>query len=77
MIFLIYYQRDTGTLLEITEFKPEDRQKAEDIRLESELSAIEISNFKIEILLLEADSLDDLKKTHQRYFSTVQQIAST
>lgn len=77
MIFLIKYQRSAGKVQELRQFSHEDRETAEDARLELELASLGNNNLDYEILLLEADTEGALRKTHSRYFKTAQEIAST
>jgi len=77
MIFLIKYQRSTHEVQELRPFDDADRRAAEDARLESELEQLDNKNLDYEILLFEAESEAALRKTHSRYFKTVQEIAST
>jgi hypothetical protein len=60
--FLLIYDRHVG-LMSITEFAEDDRQSAVAAR-----RAAEVEFQGKEIVLLEAHELDDLKKTHARYF---------
>ena len=77
MIFLIKYQRSSGKVQELRQFKDTDREDAEDARLESELELLGDQNLDYEVLLLEAETEAALRKTHSRYFKTAQEIAST
>jgi len=67
------YDRHIG-LMSITEFAEEDRQAAVVAR-----RAAEVEFQGKEIVLLEAQELDDLMKTHARYFGkkALDQLAST
>jgi hypothetical protein len=71
--FLLVYDRHIG-LMSIQEFAEDDRQSAVAAR-----RAAEIEFQGQEIVLLEAHSLDDLKKTHARYFGkkALDQLAAT
>lgn len=61
-IFLLIYDRNVG-LMSVGEFTEAERESA----LEARRSA-EVEFRGKEIVLLEADALDDLRKTHARYF---------
>lgn len=68
MIFLIEYNRNEGRIVSFDEFDNAQRQEAEDARFELEL-ALNRKGVEHEVVLLEAASVDALKRTHQRYFS--------
>lgn len=72
MIFLVHYDRATGTLVDIQEFS--SREKAADARSELELSLLDCEGLR-EIVLLEAESIETLKKTHSRYFNSLGDLA--
>ena len=73
MIFLIEYERDTGLLLRADQFIDSARQEAEDRRL-----VLEIDNLRArvsrEIVLLEAATESDLRRTHRRYFERIEDL---
>jgi hypothetical protein len=62
-LFLLTYDRRQQRLLSNQEFEPGQYEEANRVMLEEELAHPEL-----EIVLLEAASLDDLKRTHRRYF---------
>ena len=70
MIFLIEYDRKKQRLIKFEKFKNDERMKAEKKRLQIEL---DLNQNKIdhEVVLLEADSKANLRRTHSRYFKTV------
>jgi hypothetical protein len=70
MIFLIDYDRGTGSIRLFKAFQDRDRLKAEKIRLELEL----LDRIDAEIVLLEADSEETVRKTHARYFNTATEL---
>jgi hypothetical protein len=67
VIFLVEYDRKKGRLLHLREFEDDHRLEAEDARLDLELS-LRRASLDREVVLLEAASVDALKKTHKRYF---------
>ncbi len=67
MIFLIQYERKSGELVELTKYTDNRRADAQKARLERELE-LNRSKAGYELVLLEAKNLEDLKKTHSRYF---------
>jgi len=73
MIFLIEYDRDTGQLVRVDEFDDPHRAEAEDQRL-----TLEIDNLRAgvsrEIVLLEASTESDLRRTHRRYFEAIEDL---
>lgn len=64
--FLLVYDRTAGRLLDMREFSEAQRTEAAAERIARELA--ERGRPDIEVVLLGAESLDALKKTHSRYF---------
>ena len=73
MTFLIHYDRRAGTIKSFKEFPDEGREDAEAARLALEL--LESGGTDNEIVLLEAQSVLELRKTHRRYFETATELA--
>lgn len=73
MIFLLEYDRRRGELLSIWAFSDAHRRAAEDLRLQRELE-LHRARVEQEIVLLQADSEAELRKTHQRYFENFAQM---
>lgn len=71
MIFLIQYNRREGQTRRIDIFEDAQRSIAEANRLEMELSG---SLNGDEVVILEADSEADLRRSHQRYFATLSEL---
>lgn len=76
MIFLIEYDRPQGGIITLKTFDDSERQTAENARLELELK-LNRSGIAHEVVLLEAESKDALRKTHRRYFENLSQIANS
>lgn len=74
MIFLIEYDRSSGTTKEMHKFDDSSRKLAEDARLELELR-LNRAGVEHEVVLLEAPSEQALRHTHSRYFESVAEIA--
>jgi hypothetical protein len=74
MIFLLDYDRSAGRLISLRDFEDDARPIAQAARLELELE-LHRSGIEREIVLLQAPSLDALKRTHRRYFEDLRQIA--
>jgi hypothetical protein len=72
MIFLIHYDRRAGRLKALQAFDDAERSIAETARLELELRAKGDSGH--EIVLLEAQSEEGLRRTHRRYFSSASDL---
>jgi hypothetical protein len=70
--FLLVYDRSTGVLHELTEFRDEDRSAARRARLDQELRQRDHAD--VEVVLLGARSKEDLLKTHARYFRSVPEL---
>lgn len=75
MIFLIEYDRNRGSIVTFKEFKDSERQEAEDSRLEMELKLNRLS-IEREVVLLEADTEEALRRTHRRYFEDLAELVN-
>lgn len=75
MIFLIHYDRRAGTIKTFNAYGESDRLTAESDRMAFELAAA--TGDETEIVLLEAGSEADLRKTHARYFSSTHELAKS
>ncbi len=67
MLFLIEYNRNKGQIVTLQRFSDSERTKAETARLKLELSA-NGSGAEHEVVILEASTEADLRRTHRRYF---------
>ena len=70
-LFLLEYDRPAGELIRLTEFPDSERDRAYAERNRLELA----KEPHIEVVVLEADSLETIKKTHRRYFYTLEELA--
>ena len=73
--FLIAYDRRRGKILELKEFPEGQRAFALKERFRRE--DLERDRPDIEVVLLGAESLRDLERTHSRYFKTLEEIAAS
>jgi hypothetical protein len=73
MIFLIQYDRKQGRLVTYREFEDRQRREAENSRLEIELD-LNRKGLSHEVVLLEADNKDAVRRTHRRYFEDLPQL---
>jgi hypothetical protein len=73
MIFLIKYDRKSGKLVDLREFSDSQAEDASEARLAAEMREGP-SNATIEIVTLQAASVDDLRLTHSRYFRNVREL---
>ena len=73
MLFLIQYDRPSGTIIQLREFDDSSRKLAEDARLELEL-ALKRQDIRDEVVLLEAPSQEALLRTHSRYFEGLAEL---
>lgn len=64
--FLMVYDRIVGEIVSLTEFAEGERAAALNARFELEQQRG--ANGNLEVVVLSARSVDDLKKTHSRYF---------
>jgi len=67
MLFLIQYDRNHGMIVQIQEFNDSERKKAADSRLNLEIE-LNRQGIEREVVLLEAESIEALRRTHRRYF---------
>jgi hypothetical protein len=66
--FLIQYDRPAGKMTLLQEFASREEAYAQRRVLESNKAA------NIEVVVLEANSLDDIKRTHRRYFLSLAEL---
>ncbi len=76
MLFLIQYDRKSGSIVSLTSFDDGVREHAEDARLDLELR-LNKTGIEHEVVLLEAPNEDALRRTHRRYFETLEQFRNT
>jgi hypothetical protein len=76
MIFLIDYEPKTGLRREFKTFPDSERAEAQRQRLEIELG-LNGERESREVVLLEAADEQALRRTHQRYFQTVEEIVDS
>lgn len=70
MIYLIHYNRKTSDLIAMRQFENSDQETASAAKLELEISLLG-SDLDSEVVLLEASTEEHLRKTHRRYFETL------
>ena len=75
MIYLIEYDRRSGMLIEMRAFADDQRELAENARLALEL-ALHAQKQEREVVLLEAADEAGLRRTHGRYFQSLQSLAA-
>lgn len=73
MIFLIEYNRKAGRLLNIVPFGDALLPEAQGSRLSLEIRNL-TAGIANEIVLLEAPSESDLRRTHRRYFEPLEDL---
>jgi hypothetical protein len=76
MIYLIHYNRSAGEIVKLKEFDKSQRAQAEDARLKMELDLIGKKDGD-EVCLLEAGSIEALKRTHRRYFESLRTLTAS
>ena len=76
MIFLIEYSRTEGSVVNIERFDDAQSEAADNARLDLELTLL-VRHQDHEVVLLQAESEEALRKTHRRYFEDLQSIASS
>jgi hypothetical protein len=75
MIFLLEYDRPRGELLSIRPYSDGDHLLAQNARLERELE-LHRDGLQREIVLLQAENEEALRKTHGRYFEDITELAA-
>ena len=75
-LFLIVYDRETASRVNMTTYESTDRSTAERVRFEREL-ALSGEGSRYEVVLIETDDEKTLRKTHRRYFRSVRELANT
>ncbi len=73
MLFLIEYDRPTGTLVQFLKFDDSLRHAAADARLDLELN-LNRQGIHHEVVLLDAPSEEALRHTHGRYFKNLTEL---
>ena len=72
MIFLIEYNRQKELIVKFERFKNSERTKAESRRFQIELD-LNRRRINHEVVLLEADTENGLRRTHKRYFQSLKE----
>jgi len=75
MIFLIEYDRPTGTLVKFQKFGDSEREVAHKARLELELK-LNREGVEREVVILEAPNEEVIRHTHGRYFKDFDELVS-
>jgi hypothetical protein len=73
MLFLIQYNRRAGTLVRLERFATSQRAQASKARLDLEIE-LRHQGLNHEVVLLEAESEEALRKTHGRYFADLREL---
>lgn len=75
MIFLIEYDRSRGQIVTFETFADSEKHVADGARLELEIT-LNRNNVDHEVVLLEANSEEALRRTHRRYFENLAELAT-
>lgn len=75
MIFLIEYNQKEGKIVSLREYEKSRQREAEHVRIEREVE-LNRQGVDHEVVLLEADSEAALRRTHRRYFESLQDLKS-
>jgi hypothetical protein len=73
MIFLLEYDRKKGKLVSFKTFENCEREEAQDARLDLELRLFRFG-IEREVVILEAESEELIRRTHARYFYTLREL---
>jgi hypothetical protein len=76
MLFLIEYDRSGGKIVTFQQFDSAERETAQNARFEMELD-LNRRGIEHEIVLLEAESEKDLRRTHRRYFESLSELVAS
>lgn len=76
MLFLIEYKRSDGNIITFRKFDDGERETAENARLEMELRLTR-QGVEREVVLLEAETEEALRRTHRRYFENLAELATS
>jgi hypothetical protein len=75
MIFLIEYDRARGEIVRLDTFPDSERHAAEEARLEIEIG-LNRNEVDREVVILEAESEEALRRTHRRYFESLTELVT-
>jgi hypothetical protein len=75
MLFLIEYARAEGRMVTFKKFRDQDSRAAQNDRLELELE-LNRRGIEHEIVLLEAENEQALRRTHRRYFESLTELVN-
>jgi hypothetical protein len=75
MIFLIAYDRTRGEIVRLDRFDAAARDASEAARLQLEIFHAR-DPMGLEIVSLEAPDLDQIKRTHRRFFESIESLAT-
>lgn len=76
MIYLIEYDRPKGALVSMREYADSDGRKAHQERLNLEL-ALQRKKVRHELVLLQAENEEILRRAHGRYFESLRDIVES
>lgn len=76
MLFLIEYARDKGKIVTFERFEDDDSKAAQSARLTLELD-LNRRGIEHEVVLLEAENEEALRRTHRRYFESLTELVNT
>lgn len=74
MLFLIEYDRDSAQIVTFRSFDDSEKDVAKTARLELELELNRLG-IEREVVILEAASEDAVRRTHRRYFETLEELS--
>jgi hypothetical protein len=74
MLFLIEYNREKGEIASMRKFSDSEKSEAELARLQLELDRQRVG-IKSEIVILDAIDEPSIRRTHRRYFESLEELA--
>jgi hypothetical protein len=75
MLYLIEFDRTTGERVTFRSFDDSRRREAENERIALELD-LNSRGIEREVILLQASSEEDLRRTHRRYFEDLRSLGA-
>jgi hypothetical protein len=73
MLFLIEYDRPSGTVVQFRKFEDSEREVAAEARLQLELK-LNRQGIQREVVILEAPNEETIRHTHGRYFKDLEEL---
>ncbi len=76
MLFLIEYDRSSGSVITFKRFDAVERESADNARLDIEIE-LNRRGIEREVVVLEAETEEALRRTHRRYFEDLAELVAS